>query len=148
MRVYTITRIHEYTKIHEYTNTRKYKNTRIHEYTSKTLVHMLYSMHVTYAIHCTTHVSLYVASDPPLFLLLTSRIRIECSLRAAQVTDLSSRAYPNFFYREPVKSHCNHFISGVVAIFSLKYLKHDRARLSLDWQNDVRIAKASEATRL
>ena len=66
---------------------------------------------------------------------------------AARTTDLCSRAYPNFATEEQLSLAVDHFIAGVADISSRDYLQRERARRTLEWQEAVRIAQASEAAR-
>ena len=67
---------------------------------------------------------------------------------AARVTDLCSRAYPNFSTDDQVNLAVDHFISGIADTSSRDYLMRERAWRLLKWQEAVRIAQASEIARL
>ena len=67
---------------------------------------------------------------------------------AAHVTDLCSRAYPNFSPDDQLSLAVYYFMSKIADTSNQDYLIRERARRPVEWQEAVRIAQASEAARI
>ena len=67
---------------------------------------------------------------------------------ASRVTDMFSRAYPNFSIDYQLSFAVDHFISRIANTSSRDYLMRERARRPLERQEAVRIAQGSETARL
>ena len=67
---------------------------------------------------------------------------------AARTMDFCSQAYPNFSTEEQLSLAVDHFIAGIADVSSHEYLQLERASRTLEWQEEIRIAQASEAARL
>ena len=66
---------------------------------------------------------------------------------ASRTTDLSTRAYPDFPTDLQLDLAVDHFISGLSGASSRDYLRRERARRRISWQEAVQIAQASEVPR-
>ena len=64
---------------------------------------------------------------------------------SARTTNLCSRAYPNFSTEDQLSLAVDHFIADVS---SRECLQREQARRTIEWQEAIRIAQASEAARL
>ena len=67
---------------------------------------------------------------------------------AARTTDLCSHAYAEFSPEAQLSLAVDHFIGLLADSSSRKYLQRDQAQRTLEWLETVRIAQASEASRL
>ena len=67
---------------------------------------------------------------------------------AARTTDLCSHAYAGFSTEAQLSLAVDHFIAGLADSSSREYLQRERAQRTLEWLETVRIAQASEASRL
>ena len=61
-----------------------------------------------------------------------------------RVTDLCSRAYSKFFTEDQLDLAVSHFISGLADVTSREFLRRERARQNINWQEAVQMAQASE----
>ena len=66
---------------------------------------------------------------------------------ASRTTDLSTRAYPDFPTDLQLDLAVDHFISGLRDASSRDYLRRERARRRISWQEAVQMAQASEVPR-
>ena len=66
---------------------------------------------------------------------------------AARVTDLCSRAYPKFSTEDQLDFAVEHFISGLADVTSREFLRRERARRNINWQEAVQMAQASKPLR-
>ena len=67
---------------------------------------------------------------------------------ASRTTDLSSRAYPNFSTENQLDLAVEHFISGLRDASTRDYLRRERARRRITWQEAVQMAQACEVPRV
>ena len=67
---------------------------------------------------------------------------------AARTTDLCLHAYAGFSTEAQLSLDVDHFIAGLADSSSREYLQSERAHCTLEWLETVRIAQASEASRL
>ena len=63
---------------------------------------------------------------------------------ASRITDLSTYAYPNFPTELQLDLAVDYFISGLCDGSSRDYLRRERARRRINWQEAVQIAQASD----
>ena len=63
---------------------------------------------------------------------------------ASRTTDLSTRAYPNFPTELQLDLAVDHFISGLRDVSSSDYLRRERIRRRITWQEAVHMAQAAE----
>ena len=66
---------------------------------------------------------------------------------ASRTTDLSTRAYPNFPTELQLDLAVDHFISGLRDASSRDYLRRERARRRIAWQEAVQMALAAKVPR-
>ena len=66
---------------------------------------------------------------------------------ASRTSDLTSRAYPSFSTDVQLDLAVNHFISGLRDSSSRDYLRRERARRRIQWQETVQMAQACEIPR-
>ena len=66
---------------------------------------------------------------------------------AARTSDLSSRAYPDFSTDVQLDLAVDHFISGLRDVSSRDYLRRERARRRIKWQEAIQMAQACEFPR-
>ena len=67
---------------------------------------------------------------------------------AARTSDLCSRTYPTFSTDDQLSLAVEHFVSGLADTSSREYLRRERARRSIAWQEAVQITQASEVPSL
>ena len=63
---------------------------------------------------------------------------------AARVTDLCSRTYPKFSSEDQLDLAVYYFISGLANVTSHEFLRRERARRHINWQEAVQMAQAFE----
>ena len=66
---------------------------------------------------------------------------------ASRTTDLSTRAYPSFPTDLQLDLAVDRFISGLRDVSSTDYLRRERARRRITWQEAVQMAQAAEVSR-
>ena len=66
---------------------------------------------------------------------------------AARTSDLCSRAYPDFATEAQLNLAVEHFVSGLADASSRDYLRRERARRRISWQEAVQMAQAAEVPR-
>ena len=66
---------------------------------------------------------------------------------AARTTDLSSHAYPDFSTEVQLNLAVEHFVSGLREVSTRDYLRRERARRRINWQEAVQMAQACELPR-
>ena len=74
------------------------------------------------------------------------RLRVSAAF-AARTSDLSSRAYPNFDTDVQLDLAVDHFISGLRDVSSRDYLRRERVRRQIKWQEAIQMAQACEIPR-
>ena len=62
----------------------------------------------------------------------------------SRTTELSTRAYPNIPTELQLDLAVDHFISGMRDVSSRDYLRRERARRRISWQEAVYLAQAAE----
>ena len=67
---------------------------------------------------------------------------------ASRTTDLCSNAYAGFSPEAQLSLTVDHVIAGLADLSTREYAQRERAQRTLEWLETVRIAQASEASRL